>query len=494
MRAAAFATLIATVAGPSAATVSYFGGPVIENAKVYAVWWGPGIRLSPMVNAPKGGMADFFTGVLDSSYLDWLNEYDTDLAAQGGARAGSAGTNQHIGRGNFAGVFELDDIPPGSVTDEQVQAVLLDSISKGVLPADDRNSVYAIFFPSSVNIDNSCKPRDGFEAYHYATAGAVNGVVYLVIADCGIKATNYFGEVASHELIESITDRVPTPGDVPDYPQAWNDADAFEVADLCDSVAGASVPTLLGTFPVQKIWDNASNGCSSTHTFAQDYNVALEPSVVELQPGQTLAVTVRTATVAGSAQPLVLSVTTPAGLNASFDNAAIASGGSATLTLTFNADASVPRDSQVVVSAQGTTGSRSQRHSAAVLLQPPEFTLYVGRQSGELSPGGSTTVPIGITPLHGEVGSVQLSVSGLPAQVTGSFSSIAKGTATLTLRGHGAALVTDAQFIVTARGPTATHSAAGLYTVTPGHGCSTSGDGLLLFIAALATLATRRQR
>ena len=79
MRAAAFATLIATVAGPSAATVSYFGGPVIENAKVYAVWWGPGIRLSPMVNAPKGGMADFFTGVLDSSYLDWLNEYDTDV-------------------------------------------------------------------------------------------------------------------------------------------------------------------------------------------------------------------------------------------------------------------------------------------------------------------------------------------------------------------------------------------------------------------------------
>ena len=76
-------------------------------------------------------------------------------------------------------------------------------------------------------------------------------------------------------------------------------------------------------------------------------------------------------------------------------------------------------------------------------------------------------------------GSIQLSVSGLPAQVTGSFSSTSSGTTTLTLRGHGAALVTDAQFIVDARGPTATHSAAGLYTVTPGHGCSTTSRTLL---------------
>src|SRR5438105_1542020 len=369
MRAATFATLIATAASPSGATVSYFGGPVIENAKVYAVWWGPGVRLSPKVNAPKGGMADFFTGVLNSGYIDWLNEYDTDLAAQAGARAGTAGTDQHIGRGNFAGVFELDEIPAGDVTDGQVQAVLLDAISKGALPPDDRNSVYATFFPSSVHIDTSCKPRDGFEAYHYATGGAVNGVVYLVIADCGILAANYFGSVTSHELVESITDRVPTPGDVPDYPQAWNDAAAFEVGDLCDSVAGASVPTLLGTFPVQKIWDEASNGCSSAHTFAQDYNLALEPNVVELQPGQSLTVSVRTATVAGAPQPLTLLVSTPAGVNGSFDNAAIASGDSATLTLTANADASAVRDSQVVVSAQGTTGARSQRHSAAVLLQ-----------------------------------------------------------------------------------------------------------------------------
>ena len=51
MKTAVLATLIATAAGPSAAAVSYFGGPVIENAKVYAVWWGPGVRLSPMVNA-----------------------------------------------------------------------------------------------------------------------------------------------------------------------------------------------------------------------------------------------------------------------------------------------------------------------------------------------------------------------------------------------------------------------------------------------------------
>jgi len=493
MRAAILAAAIATAAGPStAATLTYYGGPVIENAKVYIVWWGPASRLSPLIT--DGTMADFFAGITNSSYVDWLNEYDTDIPVQSGSRAGTAGTNQHIGRGNLAGVYELQEVPPGNVTDGQVQSTLLAAIDRGELPPDDPNTIYGIFFPSTMHVDNSCQ-RGGFSGYHFTTGGAVNGVAYMVFPDCAFPLFDDFGTVASHELAESITDRAPTPGDVPDYPQAWNDSQAFEIADICDRAPLTSAVTPLGTFPVEAIWDEVGGACAVKHAFAQEYTFSLDPNVVDLRAGQTVSIAVDTATVNGAAQSLALSVTAPPGVSGTFDQASIASGGSATLTLTASADGSLARDSQVIVAAQGTTGSAPQRHTASILLQPPEFSLFVGPAKTRLESGGSTTIPIAITALHGDPGSIELSIAGLPAQVTGTFSPIAGGASTLTLKGHGAASVIDARFVVTAKSANATHAAAGLYTVVPSPGgCSTSGGGLFLLVAALAALVARRHR
>src|SRR4051812_30642267 len=55
-------------------TMEYFGGPVIPNAKVYAVWWGGASGINSAVTAAHGGIADFFTGVTNSNFIDWLNE------------------------------------------------------------------------------------------------------------------------------------------------------------------------------------------------------------------------------------------------------------------------------------------------------------------------------------------------------------------------------------------------------------------------------------
>jgi len=38
----------------------YFGGRVISNAKVYAVWWGTGANLNPVLTRQTSGIADFF--------------------------------------------------------------------------------------------------------------------------------------------------------------------------------------------------------------------------------------------------------------------------------------------------------------------------------------------------------------------------------------------------------------------------------------------------
>src|SRR5262245_9351690 len=89
------------------ATLQYFGGPVIANPKVYVVWWGDPSKINPAVTAAKGGIADFFAGITNSKFMDWMNEYDTAIAAQAGSHKGSTGTGQRIGPGDYAGTLTL---------------------------------------------------------------------------------------------------------------------------------------------------------------------------------------------------------------------------------------------------------------------------------------------------------------------------------------------------------------------------------------------------
>lgn len=498
MRSALAALLLAAPAA-TATTVNYYGGPVIENAKVYVVYWGAGSQLDAAVTAPAGGMADFFAGVLNSSYIDWLNQYDTDLPAQAGSHHGAAGTAQHIGRGNYAGTYEMTHVPPGNVTDAIVQQQLLAAIDSGELPPDDPNSVYAIYFPASVAVDSSCKNSNaGFAGYHGITSNtaSLDDPVYMVLASCASDG-DYFGSLSSHELIEAITDRAPTPGDVPDYPQAWNDLQAFELADICEDLPDSSVSTPLGTFTVQTIWDVANTFCDVRHVFAQDFSVAVVPTVADVQPGQSLQIAVQTATTSGAPQPLSLSVNAPPGITATLDQATVTSGSLATLTLSAAAGASVPRDAQVIVRADGTSGSGAQIHTAAVLVQPAEFSLLVGRPSADLKSGGSVTFVVSTTALHGDAGPIALAVSGLPTGVTATLSAAtlnATGTATLTLKDQGAAAQVGAGVVVTATGTTARHVASSVYNILPppSGGCASIADPA--WLGALALLAARRKR
>src|SRR5213075_1911262 len=88
----------ACVADGAACKLDYYGGPVISNAKVYVVKWGA----SANVTTPN--MADFFARVTNSTFLDWLNEYDTNINTTDVEPSPSVhGTDQFIGRGVFAG-------------------------------------------------------------------------------------------------------------------------------------------------------------------------------------------------------------------------------------------------------------------------------------------------------------------------------------------------------------------------------------------------------
>lgn len=346
--------------------VAYYGGRVIANAKVYVVWWGTGANLMPEITRPTGGIADFYAGVLNSNYMDSLSQYSTTVAAEVGSHQGSPGTQQLIGRGNYAGTYALTSIPSGTnITDDQIASTLDAAITAGTLPMPDDNTLYALYLPRSVKVTiDGMRSCVQFGAYHYATRGAQHPAAYAVMPDCGYNYSNVT-RVSSHELVEAVTDAIPTAGSNPDYPQAWNTSDGYEVSDLCVSTS-ATIPTPKGNFSVQGWWDELARGCKVTHTSTSDF--AVVPSSERASITTTASdLTFTTSTVAGQPQSLALSVTAPPGVVATLSSTSVTSGAPVTVTV-HTVDGAAVKDGQIVVTAVGTTGTGPQTHTAALLV------------------------------------------------------------------------------------------------------------------------------
>jgi len=187
-----------------------------------------------------------------------------------------------------------------------------------------------------------------------------------VMPDCGAPFKN-MTSVSTHELIEAVTDNIPTPGSSPNYPQAWNDSGGNEMGDLCNS--SSTVTTPLGMFTVQNIWDERTKACKAFSSDTNDYNVSISPNVAKVDLNASNTYTVQTATSAGAAQMLTLSATAPSGVTATISPTTIMSGSTATLTVVAT---SPPAQTglQVVVRADA---SATQTHTAALLLSTTTF-------------------------------------------------------------------------------------------------------------------------
>ncbi|NNN04440.1 MAG: hypothetical protein HKL90_00930 [Elusimicrobia bacterium] len=244
--------------------VLYYGGPVISNAKVYAVFWGPNVDAQT-----QSQVGPFFSNILGSTYMDWLSEYATNVKAVDGR----PGTNQTIGRGTFAGSVTITPANASTnLTDAMIQSELDAQIAAGKLAKPDANSLYMIFFPAGVSISLGSGSTGGgscsdFCAYHEGFKSPRDGssIYYGVMPTCGGVGCGAgfdgLSSTTSHELIEAVTDPFPTDGSNPSYPQAWNDNQGNEVADLC--VGGSSTVTGSGlTSTVQWIWSNTLGACN----------------------------------------------------------------------------------------------------------------------------------------------------------------------------------------------------------------------------------------
>ncbi len=246
--------------GTAAATMLYYGGTVFTHVKVVSVMWGSTVNPTTVAGVPG-----FSAALVNSTYLDQTAEYDTLHKGVNGRKP----TKQHIHRGSYLGQVQITPHNTSkSLQDVDVQNELKYQISQGVLPPQDLNTLYMVYFPVDVSIelDGILSCRD-FGAYHFAVSDLKptrTNLFYAVEPDCH-SSWSSITFAASHEFIEATTDNIPTPGTQPAFPQTWNTSDGYEVADLC---GGSGTLTGGGkSYTVSQYFLNSTNRCSTTATY-----------------------------------------------------------------------------------------------------------------------------------------------------------------------------------------------------------------------------------
>ena len=279
------------LAAPRGAHLTYYGGRVVTNMQVIQVLWGTGGAgsgtgqfLSQVHGTSTPSMATFYQQVLNSAYVDWLTEYNTDIIDAGGHE----GTNQTIGRGEFStqvAITPSDHSNP--IDDNAIQTELVNQIMAGHVPmpttdaAGNNNTYYAIFFPHGLVITQggvkSCA-SNGFCAYHGTiVANSPIGEIYYGVhpdmqsgsgceTGCGSAATSFgdYTTVASHEMTETITDGEVGIANSNGPPLAWYDTNNGEIGDICVGQEGSILGADRQTYDVQREFSNSAGGCIVT--------------------------------------------------------------------------------------------------------------------------------------------------------------------------------------------------------------------------------------
>lgn len=241
--------------------LDYYGGPIISQVQVYAVFWGANVDATVQSNI--GGFYSSFTG---SAMFDWLTEYDTNITGVNN----TPGTNQTLQHGSFAGAITITPANANtSLTDSDIQTEIASQIQANALPAPTANTYYALYFPPGIHIDldglGSCTY---FCAYHSTMTVGAQDVFYGIMPDegpgsgcdigCGADPSmfNNLTSVSSHELIETVTDAEVGLAAQIAAPLAWYDQNLGEIGDICNGMQGS-----LAGYVVQQEWSNHYGRC-----------------------------------------------------------------------------------------------------------------------------------------------------------------------------------------------------------------------------------------
>jgi subtilisin family serine protease len=198
----------------------------------------------------------------------------------------------------------------------------------------------------------------------------------------------------------------------------------------------------------------AINTCAAPAT--PDFSVSASPSSRTVTQGGGTSFAVNTAIVGGYAGSLSLSVTgAPAGVNAVINPSTVAAGAAASLDITTTASATTGTFPLTISASDGVT-----THTAQVMLvvnapPVPDFSIAASPSSRTVTRPAGTSYTVSTATVGASVGSIALTVSGLPSNASASFSpasvtsgasatlnisttsSTPTGTYTLTIKGTG---------------------------------------------------------
>jgi hypothetical protein len=477
---------------PPGAHLTYYGGHVISNVNIIKVLYGTGTYTSEVSDASATdgtSINSFYNGVTNSSYFDWLSEYNTTV---------SGGTQQTIGRGVFGQQIQITPASSrngATVDDTAIQAELQAQIRAGSLPTPSGNTLYALYFRAGQTITQGGSASGvQFCAYHGTTA-AVSGVpefYYSVLPDfttggmtsgCG-NGTRFQNEtsVSSHEMIEAVTDAEVGLATVAGPPLAWYDNTNGEIGDICNAQQQAITGGDGHTYTVQQEFSNLQNNCVvSGPATTNDFSMAVNPTSATVAAGSATSATVSTAVTAGSAATVSLSVSgLPSGATASFNPTSVTAGGSSTLSVSTTTSTAAGTYSLTITGVEGSK-THTATFSLTVTGAPANnFSIAVSPTSATVAAGSAATATVSTAVTAGTAATVSLSVTGAPSGATASVSptSVTAGaSSTLTVSTSAATPAGSYTITVTGTEGSATHSASLTLTVTGGTGGGITNGG-----------------
>jgi hypothetical protein len=134
--------------------LTYRNGPLITNAEVFTIFWGPGWEQTPANNLVSQ-INDFFSYILTSPLIDQLAEYSV--------------SGQTIGYGSFTGTVSISTPAlSASVSDAAIQHMLQQLIATNTsVPQPSPNTLYFIYVqPGTMVIQGGSASCQSFCGYH----------------------------------------------------------------------------------------------------------------------------------------------------------------------------------------------------------------------------------------------------------------------------------------------------------------------------------------
>jgi len=237
----------------------------------------------------------------------------------------------------------------------------------------------------------------------------------------------------------------------------WGDYSAMQVDPTDDCTfwytteyIAKDVATRIGAFRLP--------GCAGT----DEFSISIDPLERSVEPGGSVEYALRTRTLVAVPEKLDLSAANvPAGLRASILPAAVVAGGSASLTISAGAGATILPPTAFTVTATGAFMQKSGLARIGVVAKP-DFTISLQPARVDLSPGHRASLRVA-TAATGKIDAIRLGATALPPGVSASIdpSSLAAGdSATLTLVADAAARTGTFTSTITGSAALGTRSAA----------------------------------